>query len=166
MTKPLVGIIMGSESDLSVMKEGGAILQSFEIPFEIRVISAHRTPDLAAEYAKKAAGRGIKVIIAGAGAAAHLAGAMAAVTDLPVIGVPISSTPLNGFDALLSTVQMPAGVPVAAMSIGVAGARNAALFSLRVLALKSVPLRKQLAEFKKNQRRKVEEADQHVREQQ
>ncbi len=166
MTKPLVGIIMGSESDLSVMKEGGAILQSFEIPFEIRVISAHRTPDLAAEYAKKAAGRGIKVIIAGAGAAAHLAGAMAAVTDLPVIGVPISSTPLNGFDALLSTVQMPAGVPVATMSIGVAGARNAALFALRILALKSVPLRKQLAEFKKNQRRKVEEADQRVREQQ
>lgn len=165
MAKPIVGIIMGSESDLSIMKEAAAILQSFEIPFEIRVISAHRTPDIAAEYAKKAAGRGIKVIIAGAGAAAHLAGALAAVTDLPVIGVPISSTPLNGLDALLSTVQMPAGVPVATMSIGGAGARNAAILAVRIFATRNVGLRKQLAEFRKTQHKKVEEADQRVREQ-
>ncbi len=165
MTKPMVGIVMGSDSDLQVMKEAASILRGFEIPYEMRVISAHRTPDLAAEYSKKASGRGLKVIIAGAGAAAHLAGVLAAGTDLPVIGVPLSNSSLNGLDSLLSTVQMPGGVPVATMGIGGSGAKNAGLLEIRILALKSVPLRRSLKEFRKTQYRKVEDADQKVRDQ-
>jgi phosphoribosylaminoimidazole carboxylase PurE protein len=163
--KPVVGIVMGSDSDLQVMKEASAILHGFEIPYEMRVISAHRTPDLATDYAKKASGRGLKIIIAGAGAAAHLAGVLAAGTDLPVIGVPLANSALSGMDSLLSTVQMPGGVPVATMGIGASGAKNAGLLAIRILALKSVPLRKSLKEFRKTQRRKVEDADQNVRDQ-
>jgi phosphoribosylaminoimidazole carboxylase PurE protein len=165
MTKPMVGIVMGSDSDLQVMKEASSILHAFDVPYEMRVISAHRTPDIAADYSKKASGRGLKVIIAGAGAAAHLAGVLAAGTDLPVIGVPLSSSSLNGLDSLLSTVQMPGGVPVATMGIGGSGARNAGLLAIRILALKSVPLRKSLKEYRKTQQRKVEDADQKVRDQ-
>jgi phosphoribosylaminoimidazole carboxylase PurE protein len=166
MTKPMVGIVMGSDSDLQVMKEAASILHGFGVSYEMRVISAHRTPEIAADYSKKASGRGLKVIIAGAGAAAHLAGVLAAGTDLPVIGVPLSNSSLNGFDSLLSTVQMPGGVPVATMGIGTSGAKNAGLLAIRILALKSVPLRKSLKEFRKTQHRKVEDADRKVRDQQ
>src|SRR3990167_7597400 len=127
--KPLVGILMGSDSDLAVMEEAAKILKDFGIPYEMTVSSAHRTPKKTSEYARSAEGRGIKVIIAGAGSAAHLAGFIAAETTLPVIGVPIDSSPLKGLDSLLSTVQMPAGVPVAAMAIGNAGAKNAGIFA-------------------------------------
>ncbi len=165
MKKPLVGIVMGSESDLPIMKEAAETLKRFEIQYEMRVISAHRTPDAAAEYAKKAAGRGLQMIIAGAGAAAHLAGVLAASTDLPVIGVPIASTTLQGLDALLSTVQMPGGVPVATVGIGQGGARNAALLAVRILALRQNALKQELKNYRRTQVRKVEEADQRVREQ-
>ncbi len=165
MKKPLIGIVMGSESDLPIMKEAAETLERFEVSYEMRVISAHRTPDLAADYAKKAAGRGLQMIIAGAGAAAHLAGVLAASTDLPVIGVPIASTTLQGLDALLSTVQMPGGVPVATMGIGQGGARNAALLAVRVLALKQQALKQELKDYRRTQVQKVEEADQRVREQ-
>ena len=163
MGKPQVGIVMGSDSDLTVMKEAANILSGFEVPYEIRVISAHRTPDVAVDYSKTASSRGLKVIIAGAGAAAHLAGVLAAGTDLPVIGVPLANSALNGMDALLSTVQMPGGVPVATMGIGSSGARNAALLAIRILALESSDLRKGLKEFRKTQHRKVEEADRNVK---
>ncbi len=165
MKKPLVGIVMGSESDLPIMKEAAETLKRFEIQYEMRVISAHRTPDAAAEYAKKAAGRGLQMIIAGAGVAAHLAGVLAASTDLPVIGVPIASTTLQGLDALLSTVQMPGGVPVATVGIGQGGARNAALLAVRILALRQNALKQELKNYRRTQVRKVEEADQRVREQ-
>ncbi|MGC9967469.1 MAG: 5-(carboxyamino)imidazole ribonucleotide mutase [Syntrophobacteraceae bacterium] len=135
MGNPLVGIIMGSNSDIPVMEEAVRVLEKFEIPYEMKVFSAHRTPDEAAEYAKALAGRGIRVLIAGAGWAAHLAGLAAAQTTVPVIGVPIDSSPLNGMDSLLSTVQMPPGVPVATMAIGKGGAYNAAVFAVRILSL-------------------------------
>ncbi len=131
----LVSVVMGSDSDLPVMKEALILLRQFEIPYEVFLTSAHRTPERTAEFAKGAAGRGVQVVIAGAGAAAHLAGVIASQTPLPVIGVPIDSTSLGGLDALLSTVQMPGGIPVATMSIGKAGARNAALMAARILAL-------------------------------
>lgn len=131
----LVSVVMGSDSDLPVMKEAMILLKQFEIPYEVFLTSAHRTPERTAEFAKGAAGRGVRVVIAGAGAAAHLAGVIASQTFLPVIGVPIDSTSLGGLDALLSTVQMPGGIPVATMSIGKAGARNAALMAARILAL-------------------------------
>jgi len=135
MGNPLVGIIMGSNSDIPVMEEAVRVLEKFEIPYEMKVFSAHRTPDEAAEYAKALAGRGIRVLIAGAGWAAHLAGLAAAQTTVPVIGVPIDSSPLNGMDSLLSTVQMPPGVSVATMAIGKGGAYNAAVFAVRILSL-------------------------------
>jgi phosphoribosylaminoimidazole carboxylase PurE protein len=135
MGNPLVGIIVGSKSDIPVMQEAVRVLEKFEIPFETRILSAHRTPDEAAEYAKALAGRGIRVLIAGAGWAAHLAGVAAAQTSIPVIGVPIDSSPLNGMDSLLSMVQMPPGVPVATMAIGKGGAYNAAVFAVRILSL-------------------------------
>ena len=163
MTKPLVAIVMGSDSDLPVVKETISILKAFEVPYEVRVISAHRTPDLAADFAGKAAGRGIRVIVAAAGGAAHLAGVLAAGTPLPVIGIPIPSTSLQGLDALLSTVQMPGGVPVATMGIGNGGAKNAGLLAIRILALEKSVLRKALKEYRAAQQKKVEEADQRVR---
>ena len=135
MANPLVAVIMGSDSDIPVMEHAVRLLEEFEIPFEMKILSAHRTPDQAAEYAKGLAGRGVKVLIAGAGGAAHLAGAAAAQSSIPVIGVPIDSSPLNGMDSLLSTVQMPPGVPVATMAIGKGGAYNAAVFAVRILSL-------------------------------
>jgi phosphoribosylamine--glycine ligase len=145
---PEVGIVMGSDSDLGVMEETTAVLKKFDISFEITVASAHRSPKRAAEFASSARTRGIKVIIAGAGHAAHLAGALAAYTTLPVIGVPIDSSCLNGFDSLLSTVQMPPGIPVATVAIGKPGARNAGILAVQILAVSDPELTKRLEEFK------------------
>lgn len=141
---------MGSGSDIPTMEEAVRILEKFSIPYEIRILSAHRTPDETAAYAKNLAGRGVKVLIAGAGWAAHLAGSVAAQTTIPVIGVPIDSSPLNGMDALLSTVQMPPGIPVATMSIGKGGAYNAALFAVQILCLSDCDLARRFADFKRN----------------
>ncbi|HEY7169025.1 MAG TPA: 5-(carboxyamino)imidazole ribonucleotide mutase [Candidatus Binatia bacterium] len=156
---PRVGILMGSDSDLDVMNEAGKRLESFGIEYEIRIMSAHRTPVKAAEYASSAADRGLEVIIAGAGAAAHLAGAIAASTTLPVLGVPIDSSSLKGLDALLATVQMPAGVPVATMAIGKAGASNAGIFAAQIIARKDPKVAAKLVEFKKEMAAGVEEKD-------
>ena len=134
--KPQVAVIMGSASDAEVMRGCVELLRELELPHEVKVLSAHRTPDLTREYAVSAAGRGIEVIIAGAGWAAHLAGAIAAHTTLPVIGVPIDSSPFKGLDALLSTVQMPSGIPVATVAVGSGGAKNAAVLAAQILALK------------------------------
>ena len=131
---PLVGILMGSDNDYEVMKETALALKQFGIPFEMTVSSAHRTPERTAHYVREALGRGIRVLVAGAGAAAHLAGVMAAETTLPIIAVPIDATSLKGLDALLAMVQMPAGIPVATMAIGKAGARNAGIFAAQILA--------------------------------
>ena len=150
-----VGIVMGSDSDLGVMKETTRVLKQFEVPYEITVASAHRSPGRAAEFATTARERGIRVVIAGAGHAAHLAGAMAAHTSLPVIGVPIDSSCLQGFDALLSTVQMPPGIPVATVSIGKSGARNAGILAVQILALSDGVLEAKLADFKEDMAEKV-----------
>ncbi len=146
MDNPVVSIIMGSDSDLPVMKKAADLLAEFAVPYEVRILSAHRTPEEHSEYSKSAAGRGVKVIIAGAGGAAHLAGVTAANTILPVIGVPIKSK-LDGMDSLLSTVQMPSGVPVAAVAID--GAKNAAILSVEMLALSDENLKRKLTEYKK-----------------
>jgi len=146
---PEVGIVMGSASDLQIMQETATILEQLGIPFEMTVASAHRSPKRAAEFASSARARGLKVIVAGAGHAAHLAGAMAAYTSLPVIGVPIDSSCLQGLDALLSTVQMPPGVPVATVSIGKPGARNAGILAAQILALSDSKLANRLEAFKK-----------------
>ncbi|PYJ22370.1 MAG: 5-(carboxyamino)imidazole ribonucleotide mutase [Verrucomicrobia bacterium] len=156
-TRPLVSIVMGSDSDLEIMREAGKVLDEFGIDYEIDVTSAHRSPDRTADYARKAAGRGIRVIIAGAGGAAHLAGVIAAHTTLPVIGVPIPSTPLQGMDSLLATVQMPAGIPVAAVAIGKPGATNAGILAAQVLALSDPAVAKKLAAHKEELARGVEE---------
>ena len=150
-----VGIVMGSDSDLGVMQETTRILKQFEVPYEITVASAHRSPERAAKFATTARERGIRVIIAGAGHAAHLAGAMAAHTSLPVIGVPIDSSCLQGFDALLSTVQMPPGIPVATVSIGKPGARNAGILAVQILALSDGVLEEKLTDFKMDMAEKV-----------
>jgi phosphoribosylaminoimidazole carboxylase PurE protein len=156
-----VAVVMGSDSDLKVMKSCIEQLEDFGISPVVRVISAHRTPKVAAEFAENAAGAGIKVIIAAAGMAAHLAGALAAGTTLPVIGVPINSdTGVGGMDALLSTVQMPPGVPVATVAIGKAGAKNAAILAVQILALSDHTLAAKLAEFKSDQAKKVIAKDQ------
>ena len=157
MSKPLVSIVMGSDSDLDIMREAASSLEEFGIGYEIDVTSAHRSPDRTAEYAKSAAGRGIRVIIAGAGGAAHLAGVIAAHTSLPVIGVPIPSTPLNGLDSLLATVQMPAGIPVATVAIGKAGATNAGILAAQILALSSASLGKKMQAHKEKLANSVEE---------
>ncbi|MEN8690984.1 MAG: 5-(carboxyamino)imidazole ribonucleotide mutase, partial [Desulfobacterales bacterium] len=143
--RPQVGIVMGSDSDLDVMEETAAILRNFGVAFEITVASAHRTPRRAAEFAESARNRGIKVIIAGAGHAAHLAGAMAAHTTLPVIGVPIDSSAFQGLDALLSTVQMPPGIPVATVAVGKPGAVNAGILAVQILAVGDPALVEKLA---------------------
>ena len=154
-----VAVVMGSDSDMAVMQSCIETLSSFGIEPVVRVISAHRTPQIVAEFAQNAAKNGIKVIIAAAGMAAHLAGALAGRTTLPVIGVPlVSKGGLEGVDALLSTIQMPAGVPVATMTIGAAGAKNAAVFAVQILALNDKNLSKKLDEFK-NLRKKVTEKD-------
>lgn len=146
--KPLVGIVMGSDSDLAVMEETAHALKGFGVPYETTIISAHRTPALAAKYAETAEKRGLRVIIAGAGSAAHLAGFIAAKTALPVIGVPIGSSPLKGLDSLLSTVQMPAGVPVATVAIGKAGARNAGILAAQMLSIADARLWIKLKDYK------------------
>lgn len=146
---------MGSDSDLEIMKETAAVLNKFDIPYEMTVASAHRSPEKASDFASSAHKRGIKVIVAGAGHAAHLAGVMAAFTTLPVIGVPIDSSCLQGFDSLLSTVQMPPGVPVATVSIGKSGARNAGILSAQILALSDSKLKRKLTLFKKELAKQV-----------
>jgi phosphoribosylaminoimidazole carboxylase PurE protein len=153
----LVSVLMGSDSDLPIMKEALETLKKFDIPYELFLTSAHRTPERTTNFARKAEERGVKVLIVGAGAAAHLAGVIASQTRLPVIGVPIDATSLGGLDALLSTVQMPGGIPVATMAIGKAGARNAALMAARILALGDAPLRKKLQQHAEQMAREVEE---------
>jgi phosphoribosylaminoimidazole carboxylase PurE protein len=153
----LVGIVMGSDTDFAVMGEAGKTLGKFGIAYEVEVLSAHRTPARAHEYATTAASRGLKVIVAAAGAAAHLAGVMAANTTLPVIGVPMATSTLNGLDALLSTVQMPCGIPVATMAIDRAGAVNAAIFAAEILALSDPEIARKLAAHKKELARSVAE---------
>ncbi len=145
---PLVGVIMGSKSDWETMQHASLLLQEFEVPYECRVVSAHRTPDWMVEYAVNAEGRGMEIIIAGAGGAAHLPGMTAGHTLLPVIGVPIQSRALNGMDSLLSIVQMPAGVPVATMAIGKAGAINAALLAVSILGTTRPDLRARLRRYR------------------
>ena len=158
-----VAVVMGSDSDMETMRGCTEQLESFGIKPLVRIISAHRTPKIAAEFAQNAAENGIQVIIAAAGMAAHLAGALAAHTILPIIGVPLTSgTGLGGVDALLSTVQMPPGVPVATMAVGKAGAKNAAILAVQILALSDEQLCKKLADFKKAQEKKVIEKDSNV----
>ncbi len=154
-TSPLVGIVMGSTSDWETMQNAAKRLEEFGVPFEARVISAHRSPALAHEYATSAAGRGMACLIAAAGGAAHLAGVMAAGTTLPVLGVPMPSKHLGGMDSLLSTVQMPSGIPVATFAIGNAGASNAALFAVALLARSDQALAAKLTDFRKAQEEKI-----------
>ncbi len=163
--KPLVGVLMGSDSDLPVMKSALKVLKDFGVTAEVEVVSAHRSPDRAGEYARTASDRGLRVIIAGAGSAAHLAGVIAAETTLPVIGVPIDSSPLKGFDSLLATVQMPPGVPVATMAIGAAGATNAALFAVQILSTADPALADRMAEHKDKLARGVGEKNARLQEQ-
>ena len=154
-SKPLVAVIMGSKSDWDAMRAASDTLKDFGVPHESRVLSAHRTPDLAAEFSAGAEARGLEVIIAGAGGAAHLAGVTAAYTTLPVLGVPMESQALKGMDSLLSTVQMPAGVPVGTLAIGKAGAKNAALLAIAILANSRPDLRKKLHHFRAEQKQKI-----------
>ena len=154
---------MGSASDKEVMAEAAEVLRELGIPYEMGVYSAHRTPERAAKLASEAAGRGVQVMIAGAGAAAHLAGAIASRTNLPVIGVPLAATPLAGLDALLATVQMPAGFPVATMAIGKPGARNAAFLAAQILATSDESLSRKLAAWREEKAREVEEASEKMR---
>lgn len=162
-TKPLVSIVMGSDSDLEIMRETAKTLEGFGIPYEIDITSAHRSPARTGNYARSAAARGIKVIIAGAGGAAHLAGVIAAETTLPVIGVPIPSTSLQGWDSLLSIVQMPAGIPVATVAIGKAGATNAGILAAQMLALGDPEIAKKLDSHKQKLARGVEEKSNKLR---
>jgi len=157
MSGPLVGIVMGSDSDLEAMSGASEILARFGVPFEMTVASAHRSPARSSQYARTAIDRGLKVIIAGAGWAAHLAGVLAAETTLPVIGVPMDSSPLNGLDALMSTVQMPPGIPVATMALGRGGAQNAGILAVQILALSDEQLQKKLRDYKAELVKGVEE---------
>jgi 5-(carboxyamino)imidazole ribonucleotide mutase len=163
MTEPRVGVIMGSDSDWPVMAAAAEALAEFDVPFEVGVISAHRTPDRMLDYARSAADRGIEVIIAGAGGAAHLPGMVASATPLPVIGVPVPLAKLDGLDSLLSIVQMPAGVPVACVSIG--GARNAGLLAVRILGSSDSALRARMGDFQKSLEADVLTKDRALREQ-
>ena len=156
--QPLVGIIMGSTSDWDTMKLAAEVLDRFEVPHERLVVSAHRTPDRMAEYARQAESRGLEVIIAGAGGAAHLPGMTASHTVVPVIGVPVQSRALNGLDSLLSIVQMPAGIPVATVAIGAAGATNAGLLAVAIVGLRRPELREKLRAFREEQAKRVREA--------
>ena len=157
-TKPLVGVVMGSKSDWETMKHAREMLTRFGVPHECKVMSAHRTPDMTTEYASSAEARGVQVLIAAAGGAAHLAGVVAAHTLVPVLGVPIQSAALNGLDSLLATVQMPAGIPVATLAIGKPGAVNAALLAVHILALNNPELRDKLRAFREEQAEKVRQA--------
>jgi phosphoribosylaminoimidazole carboxylase PurE protein len=163
MSKVQVSIVMGSDTDLEVMREAGRALDDFGIGYEMDVTSAHRSPDRTAEFARKAAARGIRVIIAGAGGAAHLAGVIAAHTTLPVIGVPIPSTSLGGMDSLLATVQMPAGIPVATVAIGKPGATNAGILAAQMIGLSDGVVARKLEEHKEKLERGVEEKSKKLR---
>jgi 5-(carboxyamino)imidazole ribonucleotide mutase len=160
--QPVVAVLLGSDSDWDTIALTVATLKQFEVPFEVRVCSAHRTPDAAADFAKHAGARGLKVLIAAAGSAAHLAGVVAAHTTLPVIGVPLKGGALDGLDALLATVQMPAGVPVATVALGKAGAVNAALLAVQILALTSPDLQTRLRAHKATLAQKVEAGNQRI----
>lgn len=161
MKKPLVGILMGSESDLPVMEKAAEVLKEMGIPYEIEISSAHRLPEKTANYAKRSRKRGIEILIAGAGMAAHLAGVLASHTTLPVIGVPIKSGALNGADALYSTVQMPAGVPVA--TVGIDGAKNAAYLACEILSIKYPEIAKKLQSFRIRTKKSLEEKSKALR---
>jgi 5-(carboxyamino)imidazole ribonucleotide mutase len=152
---PLVGIVMGSDSDWEIMQHAARQLAQFDVPHESRVVSAHRTPDLLYRYAEEAAGRGLQCIIAGAGGAAHLPGMLAAKTPVPILGVPVPSKHLNGLDSLLSIVQMPGGIPVATFAIGEAGAKNAGLFAVAILARQNPALATKLDAFRRSQTNRV-----------
>lgn len=152
---PVISVIMGSKSDLATMQYGVDILKDFNIPHEVKIISAHRTPKRLYEFAENADKRGIQIIIAGAGGAAHLPGMVAALTHLPVLGVPVQSKVLNGQDSLLSIVQMPAGIPVGTLAIGEAGAKNAALLAISILSLNNKVIKEQLLEFRYRQTEKI-----------
>jgi phosphoribosylaminoimidazole carboxylase PurE protein len=165
MAQPLVSIVMGSDSDLEIMRETAKALDEFGIPHEIDVTSAHRSPARTSEYARNAAGRGIKVIIAGAGGAAHLAGVIAAETTLPVIGVPIPSTSLQGLDSLLAIVQMPAGIPVATVAIGKPGATNAGILAAQIIGASDAGIAEKLKSHKQKLARGVEEKSRKLKEQ-
>ena len=154
-----VAVVMGSKSDWETMRHAADLLREFEIPFESRIVSAHRTPEMLAIFAKNAESRGVQVIIAGAGGAAHLPGMLAAHTHLPVLGVPVRSRALNGVDSLLSIVQMPAGVPVLTLAIGEPGAKNAAIAAASILALKDKAIRQKLIDFRRNQTDQVLHTD-------
>ncbi len=158
-----VAVLMGSKSDLSIMEEASVVLKQFRIDCEMRIMSAHRTPDEVLAFSRDAKANGFSVIIAGAGMAAHLAGVIAAHTTLPVIGVPIASSSLNGMDALLAMVQMPPGVPVATVSVGKAGAKNAALLAVEILALNNEGLQKRLAQYRSDMRKTVLEEDDSIK---
>ena len=162
MADPLVGIVMGSDSDVDVMQASWSVLEEFGVAYEVRVLSAHRTPLDALDYARSAAGRGLRVLVAGAGGAAHLPGVLAGVTPLPVVGVPVAATPLAGFDALLAIAQMPAGVPVATVAVG--GARNAGLLAVRILGDGDPALRRAMETFQEELALATREKDARVRE--
>lgn len=158
----VVSVVMGSESDLGIMQEAQAVLTRFGIPHEMRVVSAHRTPEKAREYALGLEARGVKIVVAAAGKAAHLAGVIAGMTLIPVIGVPITTSDLGGLDSLLSMVQMPSGVPVATVAIGKAGAKNAAILAVEILSLMDSEIRGKLGSFREEMTREVEQADARV----
>ncbi len=161
--KPLVGIVMGSDSDLPIMTDTAKTLKQFSIPFEIEITSAHRSPARTAEYARTARQRGLKAIIVGAGGASHLAGVIAAESTLPVIGVPIANSPLSGMDSLLSTVQMPSGVPVATMAVGKAGAVNAAIYAAQIIGVFDARVEAALTKHKEDLARSVAEKSEKVK---
>ncbi len=160
--KPLVGIVMGSDSDWPILKSACETLDGFGIPFEVRVISAHRTPDVATDYASTAAKRGLKVILSAAGGAAHLGGVLAAHTPLPVVGIPVKGGALNGIDSLLATLQMPSGIPVPTVTLGSAGPINAAIFVAQILALSDPAMARKVTAHKRALRKKVEQGDARV----
>ncbi len=162
-SKPLVGILMGSDSDLDVMNETAKVLKDFGVPYEVVVTSAHRSPKRTVLYANTAEERGIRILVCGAGHAAHLAGVIAAHTTIPVIGVPIDSSALKGLDSILSTAQMPGGVPVATMAIGKSGAANAGLLAVEILALSDGTLKKKLIQHRAEMEKKIEEKDRKLR---
>lgn len=161
--QPRVLIIMGSDSDMPIMQESADVLKEFGIPYEITISSAHRSPERTVRIIKEAEGKGVEVIIAGAGGAAHLAGFIASHTLIPVIGVPIDSSPLKGIDALYSTLQMPSGIPVATMAIGKAGARNAGIFAAQILAIKDESIQKKLKEHRRMMAKDVEKKARNIK---
>lgn len=159
---PIVSVVMGSDSDFPIMSEAIKVLEDFSVPYEVFLTSAHRSPERTTSFAKEAAKRGIKVLIVGAGAAAHLAGVIASQTLLPVIGIPIDATALGGIDALLSIAQMPGGVPVATMAVGKAGAKNAALLAIRILAVEDNGLQKKLRVFIQDMAMEIEKKQENL----